>query len=99
MNSGNPLHSLQGLLLLVYAAAETDARQFIELVLNSSAGKVVFNAYRCTSPLPEDVARAFGHEDTAQYLESISKRYRVYFREILILYCGIENTPIIIMWW
>ena len=84
--TGNPLHSLQGLLLLVYAAAETDARQFIELVLNSSAGKVVFNAYRCTSPLPEDVARAFGHEDTAQYLESISKRYRVYFREILILY-------------
>ncbi|RMX38477.1 hypothetical protein pdam_00016786, partial [Pocillopora damicornis] len=74
MNSGNPLHSLQGLLLLVYTAAETDARQFIELVFNSSAGKVVFNAYRCTSPLPEDVARAFGHEDTAQYLESISKR-------------------------
>ena len=84
MNSGNPLHSLQGLLLLVYTAAETDARQFIELVFNSSAGKVVFNAYRCTSPLPEDVARAFGHEDTAQYLESISKRYRVYFHEILI---------------
>ena len=84
MNSGNPLHSLQGLLLLVYAAAETDARQFIELVLNSSAGKVVFNAYRCTSPLPEDVARAFGHKDTAQYLESINKRYRVYFRGILI---------------
>ena len=84
MNSGNPLHSLQGLLLLVYTAAETDARQFIELVFNSSAGKVVFNAYRCTFPLPEDVARAFGHEDTAQYLESISKRYRVYIHEILI---------------
>ena len=84
MNSGNHLHSLQGLLLLVYTAAETDARQFIELVFNSSAGKVVFNAYRCTSSLPEDVARAFGHEDTAQYLESISKRYLLYFREILI---------------
>ena len=83
MNSGNPLHSLQGLLLLVYAAAETDAREFIELVFNSSAGKVVFNAYRYNSPLPEDVARAFGYEDTAQYLESISKRYRVYFHEIL----------------
>ena len=83
-NSENPLHSLQGLLLLVYTAAETDAWQFIELVLNSSAGKVVFNAYRCTSPLPEDVARAFGHEDTAQYLESISKRYLLYFHEILI---------------
>ena len=93
MNSGNPLHPLQSLLLLVYAAAETDARQFIELVLNSSAGELVFNA----SPLPQDVARAFGHEDTAQHLESISNRYRVYFREILILYCGIENTPIIIM--
>ncbi|RMX38481.1 hypothetical protein pdam_00016800 [Pocillopora damicornis] len=74
MNSGNPLHSLQGLLLLVYAAAETDAREFIELVFNSSAGKMVFNAYRYNSPLPEDVARAFGYEDTAQYLESISNR-------------------------
>ncbi|CAH3112310.1 unnamed protein product, partial [Pocillopora meandrina] len=74
INSGNPLNSLQGLLLLVYTAAETNTRQFIELVFNSSAGKVVFNAYRYTSPLPEDVARAFGHEDTAQYLESISKR-------------------------
>ena len=83
MNSGNPLHSVQGLLLLVYAAAETDAREFIELVFNSLAGKVVFNAYRYNSPLPEDVARAFGYEDTAQYLESISKRYRVYFHEIL----------------
>ncbi|PFX12063.1 hypothetical protein AWC38_SpisGene24036, partial [Stylophora pistillata] len=74
MDSGNPLYSLQGLLLLVYTAAETDARQFMALVFNSSAGRVVFNAYRCTSPLPEDVARAFGHEDTAQYLESISER-------------------------
>ena len=84
MNSGNSLHSLQGLRLLVYAAAEVDARQFIKLVFNSSARKVVFNAYRCTLPLPEDVARVFGHEDTAKYLESISKRYRVYFHEILI---------------
>ena len=84
----------------MYTAAETNTRQFIELVFNSSAGKVVFNAYRYTSPLPEDVARAFGHEDTAQYLESISKRYRVYFHEILILnyHNGIENKPIMIMW-
>ena len=99
INSGNPLNSLQGLLLLVYTAAETNTRQFIELVFNSSAGKVVFNAYRYNSPLPEDVARAFGHEDTAQYLESISKRYRVYFHEILILnyHNGIENKPIMII--
>ncbi|PFX13552.1 OTU domain-containing protein, partial [Stylophora pistillata] len=74
MDSGNPLYSLQGLLLLVYTAAETDARQFIALVFNSSAGRVVFNAYRSTTPLPENVARAFGHEDTAHYLESISER-------------------------
>ena len=74
-NSGLP--SVQGLQLLVYTAAETGAQQFIELIFNSSAGRVVFNAYRNTSPLPEAVARANGHEDTAQYLESITKRYTV----------------------
>ncbi|XP_022807927.1 uncharacterized protein LOC111344921 [Stylophora pistillata] len=74
MDSGNPLFALQCLVLLVYTAAETDVREFIELIFNSSAGRVVFNAYRHTPPLPEDIARAFGHKDTAQYLESLSKR-------------------------
>ena len=90
------LQSLQGLQLLVYTAAETGAQQFIELIFNSSAGRVVFNAYRNTSPLPEDVARAYGHEDTAQYLESISKRYTVCSRKcpfaLKILRCrGFQN--------
>ena len=84
MDPGDSLQSLQGLKLLVYTAAETGAQQFIGLIFSSSAARVVFNAYRNTSPLPEDVARAYGHEDTAQYLESITKRYIVWFQEISI---------------
>ena len=78
MDPDDSLQSLQGLQLLVYTAAETGAQQFIELIFNSSAARVVFNAYRDTSPLPEDVARDYGYEDTAQYLESITKRYTVF---------------------
>ena len=74
-NSG--FSSVRVLQRLVYKAAEIAAQQFIELIFNSSAGRVVFNAYRNSSPLPEALARANGHEDTAQYLESITKRYTV----------------------
>ena len=84
MDPGDSLQSLQGLKRLVYTAAETGAQQFIGLIFNSSAARVVFNAYRNTSPLPEDVARAYGHEDTAQYIQSITKRYIVWFQEISI---------------
>jgi len=61
--------------LLVYTAAEVGAQQFIEMIFNSSAGRVVFEAYRYSSKLPEIVARDHGNEETAQYLERITKRY------------------------
>ena len=61
--------------LLVYTAAEVGAQQFIEMIFNSSAGRVVFEAYKDSLQLPEVIARANGNEEIAQYLERITKRY------------------------
>jgi len=61
--------------LLVYTAAEVGAQQFIEMIFNSSAGRVVFEAYKGSSQLPEVIARDHGNEETAQYLERLTKRY------------------------
>ena len=63
--------------LLVYTAAEVGAQQFIEIIFNSSAGRVVFETYKGSAQLPEVVARDHGNEETAQYLERITKRYNV----------------------
>ena len=61
--------------LLVYTAAETGAQPFIEMIFQTSAGKVVFDSYKDISPLPEVIARNNGHEETAHYLEVVSSRY------------------------
>ena len=66
---------VQMLCALVYAAAEIGSQQFIEMIFNSSAGRVVFYFYRDRSPLPEAISREYGHEKTAIYLEEITKRY------------------------
>ena len=63
--------------LVVYTAAKTDTRKLIEMIFNTSAGQIVFNSYKDRTPLPEDVARANGHEELAQYLKDINKRYLV----------------------
>jgi len=60
---------------LLSAAAETGAKNFIEAVFNSSAGRIVFEAYKGKSPLPEDVAEENGHEEIAAYLRGIAKKY------------------------
>ena len=60
---------------LVYAAAENDALQFIKLIFTSSAGEVVFGAYKNSSTLPEAIAKDHGYEKTAKYLEDVTKRY------------------------
>ena len=62
---------------MVYTAAQTDAQRFVEMVFSTSAGQVVFNSYKDRKPLPEDVARANGHEELAQYLEDVHTRYCV----------------------
>ena len=62
------------LLTLLYKAAECGAQLFIELILNSSAGRVIFHEYKDSVPLPEVIARNHGHENTALYLEGINAR-------------------------
>ena len=72
--------SVKFLQLMVYTAAETDAQEFIEMVFNTSAGQVVFNSYKDRTPLPEEVARANGHEELAQYLQDVNTRYgKIFF--------------------
>ena len=60
--------------LLVYTAAQTGAKQFIEMIFSTSAQQIVFNSYKERATLPEDVARANGHFNLAQYLQDINKR-------------------------
>lgn len=60
--------------LLVYAAAESGAQEFIDLIFTSSAGRIVFDAYKDSSTLPEVIAKDHGHEQTAHYLENVTKR-------------------------
>lgn len=95
--------SLKFLQLLVYTAAKTDARQFIEMIFSTSAGQIVFNSYKDRTPLPEDVARANGHEELAQYLLDVHTRYSVncthmyvFFQPVINIYlfwkCAIRIT-------
>ncbi|XP_068728190.1 uncharacterized protein [Montipora capricornis] len=67
-------HSVKVLQLLVYTAAQTNAQQFIEMIFSTSAGRIVFDSYKDRTQLPEDVARANGHNECAQYLQDLTKR-------------------------
>ncbi|XP_015770042.1 PREDICTED: uncharacterized protein LOC107348498 isoform X3 [Acropora digitifera] len=60
--------------LLVYTAAQTGAKQFIEMIFSTSAQQIVFDSYKERATLPEDVARANGHFILAQYLQDINTR-------------------------
>ena len=66
--------SVKLLQLLVYKAAEIDGQEFIQMIFSTSAGKVVFNSYRNSALLPEDVARANGHPALANYLQDVNSR-------------------------
>ena len=66
------VHVLQ---TLVDTAAECDAFDFLHMTFNTSAGKVVFDAYQGILPLPEDTAKVNGHEKTAQFLREVFQRY------------------------
>ena len=68
---------VQMLSLLVYVAAEIGALQFLKIIFTSSAGMVVFSAYRENSTLPEVIARDHGNEETANYLEDVTKRWKI----------------------
>ena len=58
----------------MYKAAKINGREFLEMIFSTSAGIVVFNHYRNSATLPEDVARANGHTILWDYLENVNKR-------------------------
>ena len=66
--------SVQILEVLVYTAAQVGAKQFIEMIFSTSAQRIVFDSYKDRAQLPEDVARANGHCNLAQYLQDITMR-------------------------
>ena len=71
LGSSQPVKMLR---LLVYAAAECGALQFIKTIFTSSAGRVVFDAYKDKPVLPEVIAINQGNERIANYLEDVTKR-------------------------
>ncbi|XP_068726166.1 uncharacterized protein [Montipora capricornis] len=68
-------HSLQFLQFLVYTASQTGAKTFIEIIFSTSAGQIVFDSYKDRTCLPEDVARASGHDELANYLQDLTTRF------------------------
>ena len=66
--------SLKALQCILFAAAATNDRQCIEIIFSTSAGEAVFQTYRNSSILPEDTARARGHQNLAEYLQNVHKR-------------------------
>ncbi|XP_068685942.1 uncharacterized protein [Montipora foliosa] len=74
-NQTKQQHSLQFLQLLVYTAALTGEKHLIEIIFSTSAGQIVFDSYKGRAQLPEDVARANGHDDLANYLQDLTTRF------------------------
>ena len=60
---------------LVYAAAEAGAMRRLETIFSLPAGRVVFEAYKEDSSLPEDIAEENGHRKVAEYLRGMTKRF------------------------
>jgi len=60
--------------LLVCAAAERGAQQFLDMIFTSSAGRIIFEAYKDGLTLPEVIAKDHGNELTVHYLQSVTNR-------------------------
>jgi len=45
------------------------------MIFSTSAGRIIFEAYKKESLLPENIADANGHEEIATFLRAITKRY------------------------
>ena len=56
-------------------AAGIGAEEFIQMVFSTSAGRIIFEAYKTESPLPEEIADSNGHAKVAEYLKGITERY------------------------
>lgn len=66
--------SVKVLKVLVYKAAQVGGEEFVQMIFNTSAAKVVFSSYKNSATLPEDVARANGHTVLADYLQDVNNR-------------------------
>lgn len=71
---GKKLHSVDVLRRMLYTAARIGAEKFIRTVFRTSAGGIVFEAYKMLSALPEDIADANGHDEVAAYFRGITER-------------------------
>lgn len=60
---------------LLKKAAEYGNQQLIEMIFNSSAGRIIFNGNKHRFPLLEGIARNHGQEQTAHYFQKISARF------------------------
>ena len=65
---------VQLLCFLVYTAAKEGAQHFVERIFSCSAGRIVFDAYKSNSQLPEVIAREHGNLGIARYFENITER-------------------------
>ena len=74
MNKRSYVQPEKILTLLVYKAAEINGREFLEMVFNTSAGRIILNYYRKSSTLPRDVARANGHTILGDFLEDVNEK-------------------------
>lgn len=68
------VQQVQLLCLLVFTAAKEGAQQFVEMIFSCSAGRILFDVYKGSSPLPEEVALEHGNKETARYFKKITKR-------------------------
>lgn len=76
-SEGKSSLSIQLIQRLVYTAAKVDAWWLIKIIFNLPAGRIVFDSYKSRSLLPEYVAIANGHKEIAQYLQDVTKRYKL----------------------
>ena len=74
VNQSRHARSVKLLQFLVYKAAQVGGYKFIQMIFNCSAGKVVFNNYKNSTTLPQDIARANGHKILAEYLQDVNSR-------------------------
>lgn len=74
VDESKDISSLKALQCILFAAAATNDRECIEIIFSTSAGEAVFQTYRNSSILPEDIARAREHHDLAEYLQNVHKR-------------------------
>ena len=89
-------HQVDVLRRMLYTAARTGVAQFAQMVFSTSAGRVVFETYKKTPPLPEDIAEANGHNDLAAYFHGITERYLNKFG-LLLMYTGVFTPHCILM--